>query len=211
MDEMTLHRKRRLRHLIDSGYEGSQAKFASAAGLSEGRLSQIVSPEHSFGERAARNLANELRLDERYFEAGFAADPAYLQVARMSVAVGAGDGPPVISEDIIDGLAFRRDFLRDCGINNPDDAAVLDVKGESMGSTVWDRSVILVNKRARDPVRNKIFVFVNGEGPVVKRVVREDGRWVARSDNSDKRRYPDFPFTEDNRLIGQAVWVAAKL
>ncbi|WP_058644177.1 S24 family peptidase [Pseudacidovorax intermedius] len=211
MDEMTLHRKRRLRHLIDSQYGGSQARFAQAAKLTEGRLSQIASPEHSFGERSARNLASELRLDERYFEAGFVADPAYLQISRLNVTVGAGDGRPVLSEDIIDGLAFKRDFLRDVGITNPDDGAVVDIKGESMGATVWNGSVVLVNKRAREPVKSKIFVFLSGEGPVVKRVLYERNRWIARSDNEDKKRFPDFPLSEENEILGRAVWMGAKL
>lgn len=72
MDELTNHRKMRLRALIDSPrYGGSQADFARAAGISEGRVSQLLYPGTSFGERAARNLAFNLRLAERYFEEGF--------------------------------------------------------------------------------------------------------------------------------------------
>lgn len=74
MDELTKHRKRRLRALIDaSPYSGSQASFAKAAGLTEGRVSQLLDPNQSFGERSARNVASELRLGDRYFEEGFSA------------------------------------------------------------------------------------------------------------------------------------------
>lgn len=74
MDELTKHRKRRLRALIDgSPYSGSQASFAKAAGLTEGRVSQLLDPNQSFGERSARNVASELRLGDRYFEEGFGA------------------------------------------------------------------------------------------------------------------------------------------
>ena len=72
MDDITQHRKARLRALIDSAtYGGSQASFAKAAGLTEGRVSQLLDPNQSFGERSARNVATELRLGERYFEEGF--------------------------------------------------------------------------------------------------------------------------------------------
>lgn len=72
MDDLTQHRKSRLRALIDSfPYRGSQASFAKAAGLTEGRVSQLLGPGQSFGERSARNIASELRLSERYFEEGF--------------------------------------------------------------------------------------------------------------------------------------------
>lgn len=72
MDELTKYRKRRLRALIDaSPYSGSQASFAKAAGLTEGRVSQLLDPNQSFGERSARNIESELHLGERYFEGGF--------------------------------------------------------------------------------------------------------------------------------------------
>lgn len=74
MDDLTNYRKKRLRALIDSPrYGGSQVDLARAAGISEGRVSQLLYPGTSFGERAARNLAFSLRLDEHYFEEGFTA------------------------------------------------------------------------------------------------------------------------------------------
>lgn len=77
MDEITQHRKRRLRALIDSpSYQGSQAAFSTAVGLTEGRVSQLLDPNQSFGERSARNIASELRLGDRYFEEGFATGSA---------------------------------------------------------------------------------------------------------------------------------------
>ena len=72
MDDITQHRKMRLRALIDSPvYGGSQASFAKAAGLTEGRVSQLLDPNQSFGERSAKNIVSELRLEDRYFEEGF--------------------------------------------------------------------------------------------------------------------------------------------
>lgn len=209
---MTLHRKRRLRALIDAApYNGSQLAFAQAAKLTEGRVSQMVAPEHSFGERSARNVANELRLDERYFEQGYSADSDSITIPRLGVIVAAGDGRVTTTEEVIGGLAFRADFLRECGIYEADDGVILNVRGDSMGTTVPDGAVLLVNKKGREPLKKKIFVFLNGEGPVVKRVLYEGGRWMARSDNEDKDRYPDFPFDDGHALIGRAVWMGAKL
>lgn len=86
MDELTQHRKRRLRALIDSPtYGGSQSSFAKAAGLTEGRVSQLLDLNQSFGERSARNIASELRLGDRYFEEGFGAAPVE---ALLSSEVG---------------------------------------------------------------------------------------------------------------------------
>ena len=74
-DELTLHRKRRLRALLQSKrFNGSQAALATAAALTEGRITQLLDEGDSFGERAAKKLALKLGLDsERYFEEGFLA------------------------------------------------------------------------------------------------------------------------------------------
>ena len=207
---MTLHRKRRLRELINTRFGGVQLKFAQSVRLSEGRITQLLDPEDSFGERSAKKIQDELRLGDRYFEQGFPANDDYMQIARLTVTAGAGGGRPVYAEDIVDGLAFRRDFLRGCGINSPDDASVIGVRGLSMGEW-FDGAVVLVNRKARDPVKGKIFAFFHGDGPVVKRVVYERGEWLARSDNEDKKNFPDFGFEEDSRLIGMAVWMGSKL
>lgn len=133
-------------------------------------------------------------------------------IARLDVHVAAGTGNVVEAVDRVGGLTFRRDFLRQVGIytESEDESVVLNVKGESMGPLL-DGAVILVNKKVRDPVAGKVFVFADGEGPLLKRVVRVNGLWIARSDNDDKAQYPDFPFKKDNLLIGQAVWMGAKL
>ncbi|MBD9406257.1 helix-turn-helix transcriptional regulator [Acidovorax sp. ACV02] len=72
MDALTLHRKARLQALIDGKpWEGNQAQFALAAGVTKARITQLLDPSDSFGERAAKNIADKLELPDRFFEAGF--------------------------------------------------------------------------------------------------------------------------------------------
>lgn len=69
MDARTITRKRRLQALIDGKpYLGNQAAFAEKAGLSKGRITQLLDPAESFGERSARSLAAALRLPDDYFD-----------------------------------------------------------------------------------------------------------------------------------------------
>lgn len=92
MDALTRHRKIRLQALIDGKpYDGNQAKFAAEAGLTKARITQLLDPSDSFGERAARGLCDKLNLTERYFEHGFGAatndmppDPAALAPANTA-------------------------------------------------------------------------------------------------------------------------------
>lgn len=72
MDKLTKHRKARLLALLDGApYLGSQQAFATKVKLSKGRISQMLDPDESFGERSAKALALRLGLDERYFEVGY--------------------------------------------------------------------------------------------------------------------------------------------
>lgn len=52
---------------------------------------------------------------------------------------------------------------------------------------------------------------LQGNGLVVKRVVKSGGQWLARSDNDDREAFSDFAFEEGATLIGRAVWMGAKL
>lgn len=102
---MDRHRKKRLQELIDGKpYEGNQAAFAAAAGLTKGRVSQLLDPTLPFGERAARGIVQRLDLHERYFERG---------ASNVQLAAIGERRIPVISEiqcgnfrDIVD--AFER-------------------------------------------------------------------------------------------------------
>lgn len=62
-------RKQRLRGLLDSPrFAGDRAKFCQDAGITNGRLSQLLDPVQPFGDNAALNLVDKLNLDAKYFE-----------------------------------------------------------------------------------------------------------------------------------------------
>lgn len=90
MDDRTLTRKRRLQALIDGKpFLGNQSAFAEKVGLTKGRITQLLDPSDSFGERSARSLVAALRLPDDYFEGQ--AEP----VAKAA---------PEIGEDLAFGL-----------------------------------------------------------------------------------------------------------
>ena len=73
MDKLTQHRKTRLAALVKGApYHDNQQAFATRVELSKGRISQMLNPDHSFGEKSAQELALKLGLGDRYFEEGFA-------------------------------------------------------------------------------------------------------------------------------------------
>jgi hypothetical protein len=64
------HRKARLQHLINVDYDGEQKRFCEKAGVSKGRLSQLLTAgdEQPFGARAARTLEDKAGLPRFWFE-----------------------------------------------------------------------------------------------------------------------------------------------
>ncbi len=82
MDDLTKHRKDRLRALIDNKpYAGNQAEFGRKAGLTKARITQLLNPSESFGERAAESLCAKLELPPRWFEQGLATGEGEMQPA----------------------------------------------------------------------------------------------------------------------------------
>lgn len=134
----------------------------------------------------------------------------FVDVHRIAVHVSAGHGTAAQIEEVTGNLKFSRSFLRSCGVA-PGTARVVDVRGASMEPTIKDGAVLLVSTRNREPADNQIFALASAsDGLLVKRLVKLDGHWVARSDNRD---YADKPINdgEPMHIIGRAVWMGAKL
>lgn len=216
---------RALKAIWDRVKPASQGEFGKEFGIGgQSAVANFLGGASALSLKAAVGFANGLNCKIRDFSerlaveahraadaAGLVNDEESLLIPRLDVLVGAGDGRVTSSEEVIGGLTFRRDFLRECGIYTSHEGVIVNVRGESMGDTVADGAVILINKKIRSPEHRKIFVFVRDDGPMVKRVLHEGDRWIARSDNDNKRRYPDFPFEAGQTLVGKAVWMGTKL
>lgn len=212
MDEMTLHRKRRLRELIQQKpFSGSQKAFGDRVGLSEGRVSQLVDDKHSFGERAARNIATELRLDERYFEAGYTEQSEFIPVQRADVKFSNGAGKVVYHMDDKPPLSFRADFLRKLGIAQGK-AVVVDAEGESNLPKITPGAVVLVDQ-GDHRINGDFFAFRDGDELLIKRLSIIEGVGVlATSENSDwKPKTKVYTNPESFEIIGRCRWVGAEL
>lgn len=60
-------RRQNLRALIDGPpYMGDNKKFYEAAGITKGRLSQLLNGKEKFGETAAKNIEKKLGLQDNY-------------------------------------------------------------------------------------------------------------------------------------------------
>lgn len=240
MDDLTIHRKRRLRTLIEAPpYRGSQVEFADAIGKTESYVSQLANLEkYPFGELTAKRIAQALRLDDRYFEDGFKGaslseavpkpppEPRelpppsvpgqqlgdFVAVRRADVKFSNGTGRVVYSEDDHPPLVFRADFLRRMGIA-PGKAVVVEAVGVSNEPKIPDGAVVLVNCGDRERLNGDLFAFrVDGE-LLIKRLERIDGVGVlATAENPNfKPKQKVYMNPPDFEVIGRAVWTGALL
>lgn len=237
MDELTRHRKRRLRELLEGApYKGSQAAFALAIGKTESYVSQLANPDrYHFGELTARRIAQTLRLDDRYFESGYGTNtdrmeppplprelppPSvpgetlgdFVAVRRADVKFSNGTGHVVYSEDDHPPLVFRADFLRRMGIA-VGNAVVVEAEGTSNEPKIPDGAVVLINRGDRERLNGDLFAFrVDGE-LLIKRLERIDGVGIlATAENPNfKPKQKVYMNPPDFEVIGKAVWTGALL
>lgn len=117
-------------------------------------------------------------------------------------------------------IAFTVEFLREYRLPIDGDGLVLmHGCGDSMGYTIPDKTLMLVNKKEQDfslMLSKQIYVF-NASGEMIcKRVFKNlDSSITLVSDNTDKIRYPDQLVTEDTfthfDIFGRVHWTFNKL
>jgi phage repressor protein C with HTH and peptisase S24 domain len=184
--------------------------ISQATGKPTNKISDLLNGNGSFGATIARELEDKLGLSKGFFDG--AGNENFAEVARIDARLAAGNGAVEGYVDTIGALQFRRDFLRGCGISDPEKARVCNVKGHSMDPTVPDGAVVLINTSITQPQSGKIFALAKSiDGLVIKRLVKSGDDWLARSDNPDGN--PDFQINDGESvdIIGRAVWVGAKL
>jgi hypothetical protein len=220
MDEMTLHRKQRLRELISAKpYLGNQQAFAAAAGLSKGRVTQLLDPQDSFGELSAKRIAIKLELgDPRYFELGFTSDSAApvklaglpsiaknssdLVIPQFDAGGGMGGGklllddqPGVIKSWHVDHEWLRQNVRHHSGAQN---LCIVTGFGPSMRPMFNPGDPLLVDRGVTVCETDAVYFFRVGKHGFIKtlqRIPTASGLVLrAKSKNPD---YDPFDITAD--------------
>lgn len=84
--------------------------------------------------------------------------PDYVEIAHYNVQAAAGSGVIPVSEELLQPLAFRRDWLVKRHLS-PNDLVIVDVKGESMEPKLLNGDLVLVDKSQTDIASGKTFVL----------------------------------------------------
>lgn len=137
----------------------------------------------------------------------------YILVPRYNVNASAGGGAVVHSEQVVDYLAFKAEWVnRSLGIPK-DGLALITVQGDSMEPTFASGDLILIDLRAMHIKDEAVYVLSINNSLVVKRAQqRMDKSVILKSDNT---LYEPEVLTPDQveRLVvvGRVVWFGRRL
>ena len=134
--------------------------------------------------------------------------PGARPVDVVELAAAAGGGAEALGEEIAGRVWFRQDWLDRQGLD-PTQCVVIGVSGESMEPLLCEGDSILVDRKRRRRLQDRIFVVRTDDGLVVKRAGRDDdGGWLLVSEHPS---WAPAPWPADAETIGQAVWTARSL
>ncbi|WP_200844034.1 S24 family peptidase [Pantoea sp. 18069] len=190
---------------------GSPSELMGRLGRSSSFWSDRLNGAKPIGAELAREIEESLNLP-KYSLDGDAELSDFIQVAHLSVEVGAGPGRTNSVVEELSAFQFRRDFLRSAGVS-PLNAAIVNVVGTSMEPTIRDGSALLLNRSDKEPRNGSIYAFSWDGDMLVKRFQIVNHVWHAVSDNADKDEHPDIIIDGKTEALiqGRAIWVCSKL
>jgi phage repressor protein C with HTH and peptisase S24 domain len=137
----------------------------------------------------------------------------YAHIPVHDAMLAAGPGVLNGNEEIIDFLAFRRDWLRRLGLD-PARAVIARATGDSMQPCVWDGDLVLIDRsridlpthpRSDRARRAPVFALLDdGQAKIKRAQMVEPGLAMLLSDNPDYA--PAFARAENLSIIGKVVW-----
>jgi phage repressor protein C with HTH and peptisase S24 domain len=135
----------------------------------------------------------------------------YIYVPRFNIHGGMGPGFDIHSEQVIDHLAFKRDWIKARGLN-PEKLALIDGIGDSMSGFLENKDLLLIDLRPAVR-RDGIFALYMDGGLVVKFVQWTPEKIIVRSKNEDI--YKPVEYDRENpqglRIVGRVVWFGREI
>jgi SOS-response transcriptional repressor LexA len=132
----------------------------------------------------------------------------YVRVPRYEVKASAGGGAIIHSEQIVDHLFFKTEWVKNVLGIPRDFLALISVQGDSMEPTLSNGDLILVDIRTSKVEDGAIYVVQYDDALLVKRLQKKyDGSVVIRSDNPLYE--PEILHGEDAinlKIVGRVVW-----
>lgn len=153
------------------------------------------------GEEAEYALAEDVKV------------AGYVQVPRYEVSASAGGGAAIHSEQIVDHLSFRADWVHNALGVSVNQLALINVTGDSMEPTLSEGDLILIDMSHRGVKDNAVYVLQLNGSLLVKRIQHKlDGSVVVKSDNAIYEPERVGAESVDTlNVIGRVVWCGRRM
>ncbi len=188
--------------LVSSPKRETAEKIAKHFGIPvdaiyDDKLATRIAAEVLEGHPSAPTAVAEVQLDNN-------SELPSIRRVKFKLSAGASGFGVEYLDDDDEPIVFRRKWFESRGFN-PAKLFAVRVANGSMQPGLWEDDTVVVNTADTTPKDGEVFA-VNYEGElVIKRLVRDEGRWWLKSDNPDQGRYPRKACDENVMLIGAIV------
>jgi phage repressor protein C with HTH and peptisase S24 domain len=119
-------------------------------------------------------------------------------------------GGPISSNQVVDVLAFKADWVRNRLGTEPRNLMLIEAVGDAMTPTIRHSDLLLVDLGEPRFRHDGIYAMRRNEDLMVKRVQRRpDGSLLVKNDNP---AYESGIATAENlRTIGRVIWIASRV
>ena len=196
----------------------SQAALGELIGISDDYISKIEKGDRSPKEWVVEKIQGWIdRVENTSISPRFTDEPPdseFASIPRYNVEGSCGHGILVGTEEIVDYLHFRKEWIRNTLRIGERNLCVISVKGDSMEPRLRDGDVVLLDTSSQQVEDNAIYAIqVNGTLSI-KRVQRYiSGSMRIISDNS--AHYGSEELTPDQaeqvKVVGRVVWAGGKI
>lgn len=216
----------RIKILIDEA--GSAEKLAKKSGVGARNISKYASGDGEPARIRLNKLARAtgvnllwlsmgegpMRGEDAVYAMGDDVKSAgYVQVPRYEVSASAGGGAMIHSEQIVDHLSFKADWVHNALGVKVSSLALINVTGDSMEPTLSEGDLILIDMSFRGVKDNAVYVLQLNGSLLVKRIQHKlDGSVVVKSDNNIYE--PELVGREAVsalNIIGRVVWSGRRM
>lgn len=141
------------------------------------------------------------------------APEGFVLVPRYDVAASMGNGAVIHSEQIVDHLAFRAEWVRTELGTSPKSLILISAIGDSMDPSLRAGDLLLIDRGVESVKQDAIYAIAQDGELRIKRIQRLfDGSLIIKSDNP---QYGPENLTveqaERMRIVGRVVWSGRRM
>ena len=134
----------------------------------------------------------------------------FAYVGRYDIKAPGARGEALRSEQFVDYLAFKKDWVRSRLNADPRSLVLIEAVGDSMAPTLEDSDLLLVDLSEPRFQRDGIYVLRREHELTVKRIQRRpDGAFNIISDNHVYES--SVVASESVHILGRVIWAAGRL